>query len=281
MNKHRRKVIGYYESLESRLGYTYLTWDTKHFGFYPSNKKGIDEKTAQRLMTDLLAKKLKLKSSDLVLDAGCGRGTVACYLAKKYGARIVGIDIVSFELKKALKLLNKYKLENKVKFLLRDYSKTGFQNNCFNKIFTFETLVHSPDLNKTLSEFYRMLKPGGLLVLFEYSRAPEAEFTKREKKMLDVINNFSAMASLNKMFHDDLTKAVEKAGFKVSGDEEITQNILPSIKRFYTYAKLPYKIIDFFNLHKFFINTVAGVEFYSFFKKGLVRYRTIVAKKLY
>lgn len=279
MNKQRQKVIDYYQNLESRWGYTFLTWNTKHFGYYPSKKRDISEKEAQRMMSDLIAKKLQLNNSDFVLDAGCGRGTTTCYLVEKYRAKVVGIDIVPFELKMAKALATNKNLENKIKFYLKDYSATGFPNNHFDKVFTLETLVHSPNLGKTLSEFRRILKPKGRAVFFEYSRAYPKEFPKWEAKMFSLINEYSSMTSFNKMFHNTLLKSVEKAGFKVLIDEEITKHILPSLERFYAYAKVPYKIIKLFNLQKYFVNTTAGVEFYAFMKKGFVKYRTIVAEK--
>lgn len=93
-----------------------MTWNTKHFGYYPSKKRDISEKEAQKLMEDLLAEKLQLKKIDFILDAGCGRGTVACYLAERYGCRIIGIDIVPFELEIAKKRAQKLQVQNKVTF---------------------------------------------------------------------------------------------------------------------------------------------------------------------
>ena len=84
MNTHLQDVVDYYNNPESKLGYTFLTQDTKHFGYYPEKRRSITEKSAQTLMMDLLAKKLKLSSANLILDAGCGRGTTSCYLARKY-----------------------------------------------------------------------------------------------------------------------------------------------------------------------------------------------------
>ena len=209
MNKAQKKVIDYYKNPESRLGYTYLTWNIKHFGYYPSKKSNISEKEAQQLMTDLLAKRLGLKKGELVLDAGCGRGTVACYLAQKYKLNITGIDIVGFELKMAKERAKKLKLKN-VNFLLKDYSNTRFPSNYFDKIFTLETLVHSPNLRETLKEFYRVLKPGGRLVLFEYSRSSPDEFNKREAKMLQIINDGSSMTSLKTLYHDTMIRELKK-----------------------------------------------------------------------
>lgn len=279
MGKHQDQVINYYKNLESRLGYTFLTWDTKHFGYYPSKKGDIPEKKAQELMTDLLAGKIQLKETDLILDAGCGRGTVTCYLAQKYNLRVIGIDIVPFELKMARARVREMKLAGKVKFMQRDYSNTRFPDNYFDKVFTLETLVHSPDLEKTLAEFYRILKPGGKLALFEYSKSYPEEFNEWERKMINLINKGSVMTSFEKMYHDAFAKYIKSAGFRIDKDEEITEHMLPSLERFNKYAKVPYIFVKLFNLQRYFINTTWGVEFYKMMKKGLIKYRIFVATK--
>jgi len=277
---NQKKIRAYYESLESRWGYTFLTWDTKHFGYYPSKKRDISEKKAQVLMMDLLAKKLQIKKTDLVLDAGCGRGTTTCYLAKKYHSQVIGIDIVPFELDIARKKAQQQKLEGKTSFYLKDYSATKFPSSHFDKIFTLETLVHSPDLQKTLQEFFRILKPGGKLVLFEYSRAYPNELSAYENKMIAIINQGSVMTSFDRMYHDTFAGEIKKAGFKIISDADITAYMEPSLARFYQYAKFPYKIIKLFHLQRFFINTTAGVEFYKLIKKRLIKYRIFVAEKV-
>jgi cyclopropane fatty-acyl-phospholipid synthase-like methyltransferase len=279
MNKSTKKVIEYYEHPESKYGYKLFTWDTKHFGYYPSGKSDISEKKAQVNMMDLCAEKLDIRPGDLILDAGCGRGTTSCHFAKKYGANIIGIDIVNFELNIARKIAERMGLSEKVKFMKQDYSKTSFHDNYFDKIFTLETLVHSPDLGATLLELNRILKPGGRFVMFEYSFSDPKNFTEWEDRMINLINEGSAMFSLDKMYHDELPKIVERSGFKIILDEEITKNMLPSLERFDRIATYPYKIIKFFNLQKHFINTTAGVEFYRMVKKGLIRYRIIVSEK--
>lgn len=278
MNKDQKKVIDYYKNPESRLGYTFLTWDTKHFGYYPSKKSNISEKKAQQLTIDLLAEKLDLKKSDIILDAGYGRGTVACYLAQKYKANITGIDIVDFELKMARERAKKLNLKD-VNFFLKDYSNTKFKNNYFDKIFTLEAIVHSPNLSKTLKELMRILKPNGRLVIFEYSRSRPEEFSEWEEKMLKIINKGSAMVALQTMYHDTMTKELKKLGYKIISDEDITVHVIPSMERFYRYAKLPYKFIKFFHFQKYFVNTTSGIEFYNMVRKGLIRYRIFVAEK--
>lgn len=168
----------------------------------------------------------------------------------------------------------------KIQFYLKDYSNTGFSDNFFNKIFTLETLVHSPDFKKTLKEFYRVLKHKGRMALFEYTISPLKEWNDYDRKILNIINTGSAMMSLDKMLHKTFKKRIVEAGFKVISDADITNNMIPSLARFYKYAKIPYIFIKFFNLQKYFINTTAGVEFYKMGLKGLVKYRVFIAEKI-
>lgn len=279
MNKNTKNVVHYYKTLESKLGYALFTWDTKHFGYYPSGKTDIPEKEAQVLMMDQVAKKLKLKKGDFVLDAGCGKGTTTCYFASRYGCKVVGIDIVKFELEKAKNRAKKLNLEDKVSFLMKNYSDTKFPSSYFDKIFTLETLVHSPDIKCTLKELYRILKPGGKIALFEYSRSLDQDFNKKEIQTLDLINRWSAMAGFQNMYHGVLEKLLQKVGFKDIYQEDISYYVAPSLKKFYKFAKIVYPLIKLLKLQGYFINATAAVEFYRIGLKGLIKYRTYIAKK--
>src|SRR5690242_16642410 len=95
----QRKVVKYYQSLGSRIGYTFITHNSKHFGFHKTGSQKYDYKKAELKMMDFVGQSLELKKTDTVLDAVCGRGVTACYLAKKYLCKISGIDLVPFELK--------------------------------------------------------------------------------------------------------------------------------------------------------------------------------------
>jgi len=275
--KHHKKVINYFE--KSNLGYDIVLWGAKHFGFYPSAKKDISEKRAQELMQDLLAKNLKIKKKQLILDAGCGQGVVSSYLAGKYGCKIIGITIVPFELKKANELSKKLEVDTKVEYHLMDYSNTTFKDNQFDAIYTMESFVHSPSTKKTLREFFRILKPGGKLVMFEYTMANDRKFAEWEKKMLDIVIEGSTMVSLKNMRHDSFSKTLKEVGFESVKEQDISQNTEPSIKRLHKLAKFPYIFVRLFHLQKYFINVTAAIELYKIAKKDLIRYCIFTARK--
>src|SRR5216684_3063976 len=102
----QKKVIRYYSKKESRWGYSLLLKGIRHFGYYPEGRENISMRDAQVLMIEKLAEKLNLRRGSLLLDAGCGEGFVAMYLATKYGFMVQGVDLLDFSIEKAKKLLN-------------------------------------------------------------------------------------------------------------------------------------------------------------------------------
>lgn len=279
MNANQQKVIKYFSSLGSKLGYDYIMNGSKHFGYYPSGKADIKENEAQIFMQDLVAENLDLKEGQLVLDAGCGQGVVSTYLAKKFGPKIFGITLVPFEVKRANNLAIKSGVAEKTEYQVMDYSATKFSDNYFDAIYTAETLSHSPDIRKTLREFMRIIKPGGKIALFEYTLASDEKFSAWEMKMLDTVIKGSAMMGLKDFRHDQFPMVLKSLGFENIREKNISQNIHPSFYRLHKFSFWPYKIIKLFNTQKYFINTTAGYEYYKLLDRGLFRYCIFTGNK--
>ena len=277
LNQHHKKVISYFK--ESKLGYDIVLGGVKHFGFYPDKTNNISEKKAQELMQDLLAERLEIKNNQFILDAGCGQGFASTYLVKKYNCRVIGITIVPFEIMKARRLAEKLMVSSQIEYRLMDYSNTEFEDNTFDSIYAMESLVHSPDANATLKEFLRILKPEGTLAIFDYTISNDKEFNCYEKKMWDTIVELTAMGSIKSMRHDSFAILLKKAGFESVTREDISGNVLPSIKKLNKLAKIPYIFVDSLKLHRYFINVTAAIEVYKLAEKGLFKYNIFTAKK--
>lgn len=217
--------------------------------------------------------------NQIVLDAGCGQGVVSAYFAKKYGSKIFGITLVPFEIERAQERAKNSGIQEKTNYQVMDYSATNFLDNHFDAIYTTETLSHSPDIRKTLKEFFRILKPGGKIALFEYTLASDEKFSAWEKKMLDVVIEGSAMMGLKDFRHNQFTGVLKNAGFENVNEQNITENIRPSFYRLHKLSVWPYKIVKLFGLQKFFINTTAGYEYYKMANKGLFRYCIFTGNK--
>lgn len=257
-------VVNYFEKWESRLGYRLVIYGAKHFGYYPDGQPGIGERKAQENLHQLLIEKGAIKNGQRVLDAGCGEGVVAADVAKKTGAYVEGVTIVPFEVKRAQDLARSENVTDKTHFQVMDYTELSFPDDYFDAVYTVETLVHAYDLKRTLKELYRVLKPGGIMVNFEYSIAHDdlANQYPKERKIFDWVIEKSAMTALRQMHHEQFRELLEQVGFTDVEEENLTRNILPSMMRLYQLAKWPYKIIHLLHLEEHFINTTTAAIFF-------------------
>ncbi len=103
---------------------------------------------------------LQVKPDENVLDAGCGSGLTACYLAKKYGCKITGVDINPDMIAKARLRADKEGVTHLVEFKVADVLKLPFASNRFDLV-VGESITVFLDKVKVYREFYRVLKPGG------------------------------------------------------------------------------------------------------------------------
>ncbi len=187
--------------------------------------------------------------------------------------------MVDFEVEKSKAKARQLGVFDLTDYQLMDYSHTSFPDNYFDAIYTTETLSHSPDIRQTLREFLRILKPKGKIALFEYTIAPDSDFSEYERKILDLVIEGSAMMGLKDFRHNQFTEVIKEVGFENVEEENISENMRPSFYRLHKLSIWPYRFIKLFGLQKFFINTTAGYEFYKMADKGLIRYYIFTANK--
>lgn len=101
-----------------------------------------------------------LVSGKYVLDAACGEGYGSNILAG-YALQVDGIDIDSESVTHAK---NKYKKDN-LRFKEASCIDLPYPDNGFDVIVSFETLEHLAEQEEMLSEFKRVLKPNGFIII--------------------------------------------------------------------------------------------------------------------
>ena len=113
---------------------------------------------------------LNCSIDDKILDIGFGNGYLINNLAKKNKCNFYGIEISDDMIKAASKRNFKSIQEGKVSFVKGSVENIPFDDNFFDKIYTVNTVYFWRDLNKSLQEVKRVLKPGGLFVNVIYSK---------------------------------------------------------------------------------------------------------------
>ncbi|CRG91343.1 hypothetical protein PISL3812_08391 [Talaromyces islandicus] len=274
------KLQSYYQSLESRIGYRFMLGGTRHFGYYDHDSWWpFPLNGALRAMEDRMAESLNLPSGAYVLDAGCGVGHVAIHLARKYGLKIFGIDIVQHHLDKANRNIARTHLpNNQITVRRMDYHHLeSIASATFDGIYTMETFVHATEPEAVLSGFFRTLRPGGHISMFEYDHELNEGGPEDLARSMREVNDWSAMPTNDRSHPGVFKQMLEDAGFTDVVVRDYSENIKPITRFFYVVGYIPFLIITLLGLERYFINTVAGVQMHR--GHGHWHYVAISAKK--
>ena len=105
-----------------------------------------------------------------LLDLATGTADLAIALAKRNPeAHITGMDFSEKMLKIGSEKVQRHNLESQIELKLGDAAALPFENNVFDAITVAFGVRNFEDLDKSLSEISRVLKPGGQAVILEFS----------------------------------------------------------------------------------------------------------------
>ncbi|GGG90739.1 demethylmenaquinone methyltransferase [Polaribacter pacificus] len=125
---------------------------------------GIDVKWRKKVVA--IVGKNKPKQ---ILDIATGTGDLAIMMAKLQPSKIIGLDISAGMLEVGKEKVAKDNLSEIIELIVGDSEKMPFEDNTFDAITVSFGVRNFANLNKGLKEIYRVLKPGGVLVILETS----------------------------------------------------------------------------------------------------------------
>lgn len=117
--------------------------------------------------TEELIELCHINKDKYVLDVGCGVGITPCYIAKKYGCRVVGVDISEKMINWANKMVRRKGVEDRVELRVADAQNLPFEDNLFGAVICESIIAFVEDKQKAVSEYVRVTKPGGYIGLNE------------------------------------------------------------------------------------------------------------------
>jgi tocopherol O-methyltransferase len=161
-----------------------------HHGYYGPN--GTHRKDRRQAQIDLIEELLKwagVEAPENILDVGCGIGGSSLYLAEKFHARATGITLSPVQAARATERAQEANLSTRSQFLVADAQAMPFADNSFDLVWSLESGEHMPDKTKFLQECYRVLKPGGKLIMVTWCHRPTdtSPLTADEQKHLQEI----------------------------------------------------------------------------------------------
>ncbi|PKH49289.1 bifunctional demethylmenaquinone methyltransferase/2-methoxy-6-polyprenyl-1,4-benzoquinol methylase UbiE [Tenacibaculum sp. Bg11-29] len=116
-----------------------------------------------------------------ILDIATGTGDLALMMAKLNPKKIIGLDISSGMLEVGKQKIAKANLSDKIEMIVGDSENIPFDNNTFDAITVSFGVRNFENLDKGLTEIYRVLKPGGKFVVLETSNPTKFPFKQGYK----------------------------------------------------------------------------------------------------
>ena len=116
-----------------------------------------------------------IQPGEIVLDVGCGTGTLAVEVARRVGAkgRVIGIDPGENQIARARSKTSRLQLP--IEFQVGVIESLDFPDQTFDVVLSTIMMHHLSDTLKRqgLTEIIRVLKPGGRLVIADFKRPEE------------------------------------------------------------------------------------------------------------
>jgi SAM-dependent methyltransferase len=134
---------------------------------------------------------LKLKDGMRLLDLGCGSGAAAEYLASRRNIEIVCVTNSSVQADICRRKFAK--LGGRGQVIVADFDSLDLPSENFDAIYALESIGYTKDLDAWLARCWRMLKPGGRLLI----RSPGSlDHCRRKEDYLSVTAFFENLTVL-------------------------------------------------------------------------------------
>jgi tocopherol O-methyltransferase len=224
-----QKVIAYYEATGVHYRRYWFSPATlaMHFGYYDGSVKSHE--AALQKTNEVLAGMASITGGERVLDAGCGYGGSAIWLAKNRDCQVTGITLVAEQVSAATRSAEVHGVADRVRFLEMDYNAPALPDASFDVIWTLESLIHSDKKEAFFRESYRLLRLGGRLLIADYTARESPPLSAEEKAMLANAEDGWAMAEL--IPPTQYLAALRSSGFQAVEARDLTENMRPSVNR--------------------------------------------------
>ncbi|MGB0521631.1 MAG: SAM-dependent methyltransferase [Flammeovirgaceae bacterium] len=214
------EIIAYYDQTENHYKNAYHLDESMamHYGFWRKDTKNFQE--ALQHMNEEMAHMAQITASDYVLDAGCGVGGSAIFVAKHKGAKAKGITLSQLQVERATAYAKQHEVSHLVDFEAQDYTATKYADETFDVVWSLESIAYAP--KGLIEEAYRVLKKGGRLIVGDCFQSRDDLTEHEEALKRKWLNPYAASDIESK---ETLTKILKETGFQTLHFRNITDHV--------------------------------------------------------
>ncbi len=215
-----------------------------------------------------------------VLDAGCGLGGTAFFLATRLGGHCVGITLSPAQHVRATAEAARRGLAGACRFVVRSFDDDlrDLLPDGADLVVAIESLAHAPDPAGTIERLARRLRPGGRFAIVDDMPLPElegadADFSAfRRGWMCPVV-----------LSGDAITGALTAAGLTVVHDEDLSplmrQRDRRALARRLRWSGMASAALRHTPAHTFVDSLHGGLMLERLYERRLMQYRLLVAAR--
>jgi sarcosine/dimethylglycine N-methyltransferase len=208
----------FYEG-ELRAALESLAGEHLHLGLFARAEEPLVE--AQARATRSMADPLAPDPPRRALEVACGVGQAARHLARRFACAVTATNISGRQLDLARRMTDEAGLSHLVTYAEADYHRLDYADGAFDLWWCQEALLHSPDKAAVLAEAWRVLEPGGRLVLSDL-------IVPRHVDDADRARIYARVQTCLMWDRADYDEALDRLGFRVLAAADWSNHVAPS-----------------------------------------------------
>lgn len=150
---------------------------------------GKDWKASEAAHEARIGAVLGLKPGMQCIDCGCGVGGPMRTIASSSGAKVIGVTINEYQVKRAEYHNANQGISPLTEVIRGDFTNLPFPPNSIDGAYAIEATCHAPKLEDVYGQIFKVLKPGAMFVSYEWVSTAKFDASNPEHvKIIDEIN---------------------------------------------------------------------------------------------